>query len=199
MKSRKNDVFQRPTFPICKQQANKVKQAIPTTQAISKMASYKAINNAVAKLVDTSVFDAKKDVIDKLIAYLEENVEIGDDVKNHILEFKESIILVATKTTKKRAPNDYNKFMKTTMAELKEKDPSMDSTERMKQASKLYKEYKAKKAAEGASSEESESHDDISKGSDDEMTDNVEATEEEEVKEPPAKKGKGKKGKKADD
>jgi hypothetical protein len=166
------------------------------------MASYKAINNAVAKLVDTSVFDAKKDVIDKLIAYLEENVEIGDDVKNHILEFKESIILVATKTTKKRAPNDYNKFMKTTMAELKEKDPSMDSTERMKQASKLYKEYKAKKAAEGASSEESESHDDNAapKGSDDEMTDNVEPTEEEEVvKEPPAKKGKGKKGKKADD
>ena len=147
------------------------------------MAAYKAINNAIAKMVDNSVFEAKKDVLTKLLEYLEEKVEISEDIKDLVVEFRDSLVLVPSKTVKKRAPNEYNKFMRVTMASLKEEHPGMDTSERMTRAAGMYQEHKRNKLAEASTSEEPSD----SKGTDDEMV------EEEEDAAPSKAKGKGKK------
>lgn len=157
------------------------------------MAAYKAINNAIAKMVDASVFEAKKDVVSKLMEYLEEKVELAEDIKDLIVEFKENLVLVPSKAAKKRAPNEYNKFMKVTMARLKEENPGMDTSERMTKAAGMYQEYKRNKSASASASSEEEPSD--VKATDDEMKENTDSETEAEAEAAP--KQKAKRGRKA--
>ena len=108
------------------------------------MSSYKPIITAVNKVIDNEVCEGKKAVIDELVVYLADKIELDDELRNIISEFKETIKSNNGSVKPKRPPNAYNIFMKDTMEMLKKEYPDMDTTSRMSKASKLYDAHKKK-------------------------------------------------------
>lgn len=94
------------------------------------------------------VFEAKKSTVDALVAFLDEKLELDDDFRGLIAEFKDSIKndVPPTKSKKaaapkaKRAPSRYNIFIGEAMAKIKVSNPDLSSKDRMKEAIKLWKE-----------------------------------------------------------
>lgn len=93
------------------------------------------------------VFEAKKTTVDDLVAFLEDKLEIDDEFRALIAEFKGSLKndFTPTKGKKaatpktKRAPSRYNIFIGEAMAKIKESSPGLSSKERMKEAIKMWK------------------------------------------------------------
>ena len=115
------------------------------------MASFAAVNKAVASVVADSVFEAKKKVIDEFAAFLADKIEFDDDMKGYFDSFKASLSLekieVPKETKKgkkssdeeggekkKRAPSAYNLYIKDKMAEIKAEKPELKGKELMKAA-----------------------------------------------------------------
>lgn len=108
------------------------------------MASYNAVVAATAKVVH----EANLAVIDDLLKFLDSRVEIDEDFKELIAEFK-GTLKAPTKSgrvpkgeKKKREPSAYNLWIRDALKQLKEDQPELKGTDRMKEAMKLWKEHK---------------------------------------------------------
>jgi hypothetical protein len=137
------------------------------------MASYTAINKAVAGLV----LEAKKQVIADFAAFLGEKIDFDDDMTGYFEEFTKTLqvekpakVGKGKKSTsssdeegvkKKRAPSAYNIYIKNKMAEIKAKKPELKGKDLMKAAIEAWNADKAAAAAsEAESSKVVESDDD---------------------------------------
>lgn len=125
------------------------------------MASYTAVISAV----ESAVFDAKKQVINDFMRFLEDKIDFDDDMKGYFTEFIDT--LKAPKKTSpkkaskksdeekvkkpKRAPSAYNMFISEKMAEIKKENPALKGKELMKAAIEVWNEQK--KAAASAKEE----------------------------------------------
>lgn len=170
------------------------------------MASYNAINKAVAEVV----FAAKQQVVKDFAAFLAEKIDFDEDMQGYFDEFIKTIeqekppkaagkkkVAEDGTVKKKREPSAYNMYIKHKMAEIKAKNPEMKGKELMKAAIEAWNADKAEKAS--TSNSETEATSDVEKKekeTDDETSD---VEEEAPVVEKPAAKGKkaAAKGKKA--
>jgi hypothetical protein len=116
------------------------------------MASYTSIMSAV----DAAVLDAKKQVINEFMRFLEDKIDFDEDMKGYFAEFIGT--LKPSKKTKKgedkadkadkpvkakRAPSAYNMFISEKMAEIKKENPALKGKELMKAAIVAWNEKKA--------------------------------------------------------
>ncbi len=148
------------------------------------MASYSAVVAATAKVVH----EANLAVIDNLVEFLDSKVEIDDDFKELIAEFKATLKAPSAKAAKvpkaekkKREPSAYNLFVRDALNELKVSQPDLNGKDRFREAMKQWKEHKGSDGSAPSSPKSTGSH--IQQSSD---TDTVK---------PPAKKRGGKKEK----
>lgn len=101
------------------------------------------VNKAVAALME----DTAMSTVDELVKFLDDKIEIDADLKTTFADFKlqlkEKLTAEAAPSKKrktkvaggeKKAPTLFNLFVKKRMAELKEQDPTLTSSARMKQA-----------------------------------------------------------------
>jgi hypothetical protein len=147
------------------------------------MASYTAINKAVAGLV----LEAKKQVIADFAAFLGEKIDFDEDMTGYFEEFTKTLQVEKPPKAgkgkggkkaagssdegvpkKKRAPSAYNIYIKNKMAEIKEKKPELKGKDLMKAAIEAWNADKATAAAASAASEEEESPSKVAESSDDE-------------------------------
>ncbi len=140
------------------------------------MASYNAVVVATAKVVH----EANLAVIDSLIEFLDSKVEIDDDFKELIAEFKGTLKAPSAKATKadkipkaerkKREPSAYNLFVRDALNELKVSQPELSGKDRFREAMKQWKEHKgsssgaASKASTSQSSDTEEDYIPVKKG-----------------------------------
>ena len=121
------------------------------------MASYTTIMSAV----DAAVLDAKKQVINEFMRFLEEKIDFDEDMKGYFTEFigtlkpsKKSKKGKADKADKavkpKRAPSAYNMFISEKMAEIKKENPALKGKELMKAAIVAWNDKKAAAASASA-------------------------------------------------
>jgi hypothetical protein len=124
--------------------------------------------SAIMSAVDGVVFDAKKQVVNDFMTFLETKIDFDDDMKGYFEEFLGSLKKpAATKKSKaakkanaltasgasdkpekpKRKPSAYNMFISAKMAEIKKADPSIKGKELMKAAIVVWNEQKAAAAA----------------------------------------------------
>lgn len=164
--------------------------------SIDTMASYNAINKAVAEVV----FAAKQQVLKDFAAFLAEKIDFDEDMQGYFDDFAKTLEVEKPPKAsgkkkssdssdgegakKKRKPSAYNLYIKGKMAEIKEKNPEMKGKELMKAAIEAWNADKAAKGDEASTSGDSDAK----------KEDEPEESEVEEDK--PAAKGKGK-GKKA--
>ncbi len=137
------------------------------------MASYNAVIAATAKVVH----EANLAVIDSLVEFLDSKVEIDDDFKELIAEFKGTLKAPSAKATKadtvpkaerkKREPSAYNLFVRDALNELKVSQPEMTGKDRFREAMKQWKEHK-ESGSEPSSPKSTGSH--VEPASDDEVT-----------------------------
>ncbi len=109
------------------------------------MASYSAVVAATAKVVH----EANLAVIDNLVEFLDSKVEIDDDFKELIAEFKATLKAPSAKAAKvpktekkKREPSAYNLFVRDALNELKVSQPELNGKDRFREAMKQWKEHK---------------------------------------------------------
>lgn len=127
--------------------------------------------SAIMSAVDGVVFDAKKQVVNDFMTFLETKIDFDDDMKGYFEEFLGSLKKpAATKKSKaskkatasdkpekpKRKPSAYNMFISAKMAEIKKADPSIKGKELMKAAIVVWNEQKAAAAADVAKPKEEE-------------------------------------------
>ena len=120
----------------------------------SVMASY----NSIVKAASIVVMEAKRSVIDDLMAYLNEKVELEDEFTSMVEEFKAKLIVdqvvdgdngkkrkgrKSSGDKVKRAPSAYNLFIKDAMAKLREQSPDMTAKARLTEATQMWKKHKA--------------------------------------------------------
>ena len=132
------------------------------------MASY----NAIVLAASVVVMDAKRSVIDDLMAYLNDKVELEDEFKSMVEEFKATLVVDkvvdgqkgnkrrARKPSEdkvKRAPSAYNLFIKDAMAKLREEYPDMSAKARLTEATQMWKKHKADLVAPAVSDEPTDS------------------------------------------
>lgn len=125
------------------------------------MASYNAINKAVAGLV----LEAKKQVIADFAAFLGEKIDFDEDMTGYFEEFTKTLQVEKPPKAgkgkgkkasddgvakKKRAPSAYNIYIKNKMAEIKEKKPELKGKDLMKAAIEAWNADKADKADKAA-------------------------------------------------
>lgn len=124
------------------------------------MASYTTIMSAV----DAAVLDAKKQVINEFMRFLEEKIDFDEDMKGYFTEFigtlkpskkskkgKADKAVKAVKADKpKRAPSAYNMFISEKMAEIKKENPALKGKELMKAAIVAWNDKKAAAASASA-------------------------------------------------
>jgi hypothetical protein len=116
------------------------------------MASYTTIMSAV----DAAVLDAKKQVINEFMRFLEEKIDFDEDMKGYFTEFIGTLkpSKKAKKSKKgedkadkpvkpKRAPSAYNMFISEKMAEIKKENPALKGKELMKAAIVAWNDKKA--------------------------------------------------------
>ena len=121
--------------------------------------------SSIMSAVDGVVFDAKKQVVNDFMTFLETKIDFDDDMKGYFEEFLGSLKKpAATKKSKaakkanaltasdkpekpKRKPSAYNMFISAKMAEIKKADPSIKGKELMKAAIIVWNEQKAAAAA----------------------------------------------------
>ena len=109
-------------------------------------ASYSAVVAATAKVVH----EASLAVIDNLVEFLDSKVEIDDDFKELIAEFKGTLKAptpskagrVPKAEKKKREPSAYNLFVRDALNELKVSQPELSGKDRFREAMKQWKEHK---------------------------------------------------------
>ncbi len=139
------------------------------------MASYNAVIVATAKVVH----EASLAVIDSLVEFLDSKVEIDDDFKELIAEFKGTLKAPSAKATKadkipkaerkKREPSAYNLFVRDALNELKVSRPELSGKDRFREAMKQWKEHKGSsttttKASTSQSSDTEEDYIPVKKG-----------------------------------
>lgn len=81
--------------------------------------TYSGVNSAVGKII----VETKLNIIDELTDYLDKKVDLDDDIKHAMCEFKEQI--TATKTKKKRQLSLFNLFVKDKLPQLKAAHPDI--------------------------------------------------------------------------
>lgn len=124
------------------------------------MASYNAVIAATAQLVH----EAKLAVIDELVTFFDSKMEIEDDFKELITEFKGTLKTPEKPKRvkgekKKREPSAYNLFVRDALNELKKEHPEMPSKDRMREALKQWHEHKgttSSKTSDASSGDDSE-------------------------------------------
>ena len=125
-----------------------------TPRKQSVMASY----NSIVKAASIVVMEAKRSVIDDLMAYLNEKVELEDEFTSMVEEFKAKLIVdqvvdgdngkkrkgrKSSGDKVKRAPSAYNLFIKDAMAKLREQSPDMTAKARLTEATQMWNKHKA--------------------------------------------------------
>jgi len=129
---------------------------LSTTSIAHNTMAYQKVNKAIAALVD----EACRSVVDKLYAKLESQIEMDDDIKKIFEDMKTETAwssLVPTKVPKgkkgksdsdsevekkKRAPTEYNLFMKEKIALVKKENPELSGKDCLKRATELWKKQK---------------------------------------------------------
>ena len=126
------------------------------------MAAFAAINKAVASTIALQVFEAKKTVIDQMIAFMADKIDMDDDMVGFFNEFKATIALEKVEVPKtkapkgknadgsdkkKREPSAYNLWIKDKMAEIKADQPDLKGKDLMAAAIALWKKLDVKPVA----------------------------------------------------
>jgi hypothetical protein len=85
--------------------------------------TYTAVNSAVGKII----LESKINLIDQLVEYLDKKIDIDDDMKNILHEFKSTIVSskVTASDKKKRSPSLFNLYVKEKLPELKAAHPDI--------------------------------------------------------------------------
>jgi hypothetical protein len=141
-----------------KQTNNQLKANTPTA-SLAAMASYNAVVAATAKVVH----EASLAVIDNLLEFLDSKVEIDDDFKELVAEFKGTLTAPSAKVgkvpkaeKKKREPSAYNLFVRDALNGLKVSQPELSGKDRFREAMKQWKEHKGSSTPSSAQSSDTE-------------------------------------------
>lgn len=150
-------------------------------------ASYDAVLVATAAVVH----QANMDMFERFVRFLDDKIELDDDLKALLDEFKATIEAPPVAPRKrvpksertKRPPSEYNKYISKALNELKEQHPEMSSKDRMREAIAKWKARASDSEPEPAST--SATNPEVEEGLEDFIKSRI--VEKEEV--PKAKKG----------
>jgi hypothetical protein len=112
--------------------------------------------NGVMKAVNELVYESKHSAIDGLVKFLaENNMHLDDEFHSKVQDFKKTVKIEKSvgelknapkkKDRPKRTPSPFNIFIRDAMLKLRESQPELNNTDRMRAAIALWNEEKKKK------------------------------------------------------
>jgi hypothetical protein len=113
--------------------------------------------NGIMKAVSELVYETRHSAIDGLVDFLKVNVHLDQEFLAHVQQYKNTIKLdkhlknnpkentQKKKDRPKRTPSPFNLFIREAMLKLKESQPELNNTDRMRAAIALWNEDKKKK------------------------------------------------------
>jgi hypothetical protein len=115
----------------------------------------------VMKAVNELVYETKHSAVDELVKFLEasNNLHLDQEFHSQVQSFKKTIKIEKVNATRtgelksppkkkdrpKRTPSSFNIFIREAMLKLKESQPDLNNTDRMRAAIALWNEDKKKK------------------------------------------------------